>query len=1111
MGQIKLLKINQTNINAVNQIVNLNEENYVKQDKYTFLLKALEVYNQKEFTEDEIVTDIIKVMLPSDEEKAKKQWQEGILWNDEIYIAWFATVGGMKQEDNNKKNPSKCEVLFIKNSLGDFKIFFEDIISLGKFKTLEDKELYVNKEILSRFSLATSTLLTEIEMPNIIILPQANLKGFKRTYKAVDPKEVENENGEKQIKYSMYEYEFDTDKLDENGKAIDKIDIFDGGAIATAKVFKQIGESLDKKRYDIDFAVIRGYGNGIKGLITKFDIIGYLDVMYKEDTDYCKKENDKYYLLDMYGEWREVTDNTLLLNESMVKLSDKFDNMDEYDTLLNKCNTEEHIDVYNLLTKLYITKVNKSEKDLTEYRSLCYQLFNALALTEKEYKLLAEQDYKVFSKLIAPFDYIKESDDEAENLNENERFKVNIDTINLFFKHCINVIVDDDEATEEEKQQELNEIQEIKTVVDKCAILVNLNEENVKLDYVKKQIGSLVEKKIRQMASGKITVKAAYNYIAIDPISYMNFAMTREQGDNGLKAGQFYNRKCNNGDIRTIYRNPLMAFSEIHNIEFVRNTFFDNWLCKTSELIYFNQKSDIYGQIGSGDSDGDAVTVIDSEIIRRGVIETDKPFLFTADGKKVPYKYNDEGRFYCTYRPSGNLIGSIALLATSVNTESQTLKTYYREDKDKFYSFNEITKILIDKDKHGIKGVKSLEEQIKITKEAIEKLIDNGKLQYTSNVDAEIIRNKIKQRFYANEQKIYSLLYCSSLTIDTPKTMNIIDPSMYTREVEQQYWNREDDNRIFKPYFLQFKKSAKDIKYSKKDWYSSYQKSFMDKFAKEVQDKLLERIEKRKKKFTDKHEMLQKQLENDKYNKDTAYDCYDALTVIYSEFVQAKDKAYKFKKSDYKKYRKLLKENDIATLEKVEELKDKADIYSIAIALSKLDHVSEDFLINSFIDCFIKVDTLKPSKKAIYSEDADGTIEFMYKHYSKKFELMNYSDEVAAQLDLKQKEQLGLIQELRFMVADNVPEGEKEQTIIDITKKIKESLIDNNEFYELDITEEGLSKIGIKSADPKYTKELNKILENGNRIINIAGFMRKKKTDELAISKKSFGIYINCY
>lgn len=355
MKQVKLLKINQSNINKENEVCNLEDINTVKVGTYNFLIKALETYRENDFEEDEQITEFIKVMLPSNEEKAQEQWCEGIMWENRLYKAWFSTVGGMKQQDKNTK--SKCEVIFVNKKTINFTEWFEDVISLGKFAKVDKAEdMYVNKKILSRFSLATSELIGEIEMPNIIILPQAKLD-WKKTYKTVEPKDVEYTDKKGNVKtgvdYNLIDYQFDGE-----------LDIFDGGGVATHKVMDAIGKSLG--RNDVDFAIIRGFGIAIKGMVTRFNIIEYLEVMYNKsgDTDFCRKVNENFELLDMYKNWRPVTDNTLLLNESMVKLADMFKNMEEYTTLLEKCNTEEFIEIYNLLNKLYITKVNKHNNKL---------------------------------------------------------------------------------------------------------------------------------------------------------------------------------------------------------------------------------------------------------------------------------------------------------------------------------------------------------------------------------------------------------------------------------------------------------------------------------------------------------------------------------------------------------------------------------------------------------------------------------------------------------------------------------------------------------------------------------------------------------------------------
>lgn len=1083
MGQIKILSIRQENLNAVNQVINktIKEANYAKQDKYTFLFKALETYKDKKFEEGELVLDVIKVTLSKDEEKARLQWFEGIELEDMKYFGWFATPGGMKQE--NEKEDEKCEAFFIREDLKDFITWFENIISLNQFNLLNDKEIYVNKQVLSRIALTTSILITEINMPNIIILPKATID-FSRIYKTVVPNEKTEEiTLEKQIEYSLEDYDFEGE-----------IDVFDGGGIATPEVFEQIGQTL--KRNDIDFAVIRGYGIGIKGLITRFDIIKYLDVFYKEDTTiadenkYCKKVDGHYELKDMYGKWREVTDNTLLLNESMVKLADLFAEevkdakkdiivkndtygMELIEEKLEKYNTEIDINTYNLLNKLYITKVNKPESELTDYRTLCYQLFNALALTDKEYHQLANQDYILYRKLVKPYS-VKDAD------AEKKEFRINADYVNLFFRNITKNKVEYDEENPAEYDIDFDENELNHT--DKTAMLIQLDVNNVELKTTKMQIKRMIEKKVRSLAAGKVTTKAQYCYVAIDPISYMNFAMTRELGTNGLAEGQFYNRKCENGDIRTIYRNPLMAFSEVHNIEFVRNNFFDNYFCKSSELIYFNQKSDIYSLCGSMDSDGDSVTVIDNEIIRQGVVEIDKPFFFSSDGVKVPYKYDNYGKFYCSWKPSGNLIGSVSMLASTVNTNSQWLPKYYSPDSNKFYYYDQVLEILAENNFEGITK-DSTDTEIK---EAIKKLIEAGHLMYSNNkeIDAEIVREQIKKQFLEDIVYIYPLLHTSSLVIDTPKTMNVIDRDMYIEPIQKVFQNSETDTRIFKPLFLKYRKYKWEI--GKKETYSSFPKSFMDRTAELIQKNILNYLENYNKQLSDKGKQLKKLLENNKYDADKLEECKEKMIRCYNEYSEISSKIREKHKNDRAEKSKLLKELDAEYLLIADDARKQYDTYTIAQTLAELDKCSEAFLINLFFSHFLDIDKLKPSMKIQFVPDENGEVEYLYKKYKKLEKLVNFNDNTAKNVHLKELARLNAIKEVRFDYREN-PDMVKE-----ITNKIQAGL-DENGYYELELN--GL----------KVFEDFAELIEGKDKL-RIDGFMLNKNNN-LAITSKSFGIY----
>lgn len=310
MKQARLIKIYSFNRLQISEgvIEKENLEDRIITLSDSFLIFALEQYMNTTFENGQLITEIIKVMLPSSEEEAKKEWENGLTFQDHKYFAWFATTSGMKKEGFGK-----CETIFIREDFVPFAKEFEDLLSLGKFHEIEEsgKEICINKDVLSRISLATSNSYMAGEMPNIIVLPQPQFRIIK-DYKTVE-KFTREENEKTIVDYKLVDYHFD-----------DNIDVFDGGAIATPSVFSQIQKEL-KVKYSVEFAIIRGYGIGIKGMITKFDIIGYLDEMYKEDTEYCRKFNGQYQFKDMWNEWQTVTDKTMLLNESMVKLAKYYD------------------------------------------------------------------------------------------------------------------------------------------------------------------------------------------------------------------------------------------------------------------------------------------------------------------------------------------------------------------------------------------------------------------------------------------------------------------------------------------------------------------------------------------------------------------------------------------------------------------------------------------------------------------------------------------------------------------------------------------------------------------------------------------------------------------
>src|SRR5665648_49145 len=992
--QIKIYSFGRSNIkDGIIASENL-EDNQITLSE-SFLMNALECYKNIKIEDGQLIEEIIKVLLPNTEEKALEEWNNGLLFNDKVYFAWFSTPNGMKQENF----AGKCETFFIREDFINFATEFEALISLGKFKEIEDgkAEICINKDVLSRLSLGVSSCHMAGVMPDLIVLPQPFFHIIK-DYKTIEKftEQVEDKKGKMkdQVNYKLVDYHFDHD-----------IDVFDGGAIATPRVFNQIQNELGLD-YPVEFAIIRGYGIGIKGMITKFNIIKYLSVFHKGDTEYCKKVDDQFYLLDMWKEWQPVTDNMMLLNESMVKLAKYYktensENMDTYKQRIASVDPKYK----DIIGKLYVTKVNKKDENIDDYRRLNYQLLMALALSKKDYLDLIKEDVKTYRRILKPFS--KDSD--------KDEWLINIDTIRLFFKNIIKG--DNDES--EEFQDEIKNITH--NVVTKCEELLNISEEFINLKYVKNNLAKLIEKKCRELACGKVTAKAKYQYIAIDPIYYMNFAMNRDQGRNGLNAGGFYSAVCNDGEIRTIARNPLCAYSEVHNVKFVRNVFLDNYLSPCRELIYFNQKSDILALMSSGDQDGDACTVIDSEIIRNAVVtpKDGKYFINKDDGHKELMVYNSENRFLATYRASGNLIGKIALKSASINSDSQQTYDYYDIANNKF-----------------VLNVSLNEEEKKQAKEKIE----SGEWITTYNA-SEQHREHIQQRFFENEKDIYVVLYNAMVSIDAPKTLYF--PSPEDMEIINKKYGR-------KASFLKYKENKGDVV----DSQYVYTFGLLDSVSRLIKKNLLNEINRTITKFDNKAELIQGKLLNGDYSVSDYSSCLEELEKLYKDYT---DERQVINKESYSKQRKETKRRDwaiensswsefeereydgtIAALryEKYKQYKEidakyivvadeilkKYDMATIANSIGNLKNCTEDFIINLFFPVFNYLNLKLQNNRFVYKKAKDGDLSYLYEKYKKiQVEAIDNSD-IVKNLHLEEKSRLKVIDikvDIRVRVLDD--------------------------------------------------------------------------------------------
>ncbi|MBC2580847.1 RNA dependent RNA polymerase [Clostridium sp. DJ247] len=691
------------------------------------LIKAYCRYTKQDFNDGMLTTDIIKVILSDWDDTARRQ-VKGIIFNDIEYVAWFSTPSQMKVED--KDTHSKCEWYFIKKELEPFADWFEYIISLGKIEDYYGQEAYINKDIIARIALATSSSFETNLIPNIIILPECSNKVISDVIALIDgvATEITEDSSDELKKYRQV-----------------NTTCFDGCGIMSLEFADKIRDEMGLK-HQVSFAGIRMYnGLAVKGLVTSVDFIGYFEEFYRNDTDlFYKKEDGKFYCIDYFGQEQCLDDADMILNETQCKWAKNFESMEEVYKLLNSNEFDEYGD---LLSHLYITKTNKEPDKLKDYTLTNYQLLSNLAITEREINTLSQETERIFKEIL----------------------KGNEDVTRLFLGDIItnvetdiegNIILESDDS-----------------ITTKAEKLLKLNNAFIDSSYVRRTIARMINKKINLLASGKFYIKGDYKTLTQDPISFLDWIMYRGNNElmnrpiNGLEAHNFYCTNINADEVRTISRCPLNSFSEIQNVTFTKNEIMNKYTGHFSKEILVFNCFDLTPQILSGcDFDLDIAFVVDEEIIKNSVV-IDLPLVNPMEGDKVPMVYSKENRIEATLLASGNLIGSLAMYGMSVCNHSQQAmyRNYKYIDKDNYKYYGEIYdyRTLWEGYKEKFK-----DEYKENTYSKFEKMLEESYEYIPDYYTEEQLKEQIKQGFYYCRNYSYELRNLQMLAIDTPKTLN---------------------------------------------------------------------------------------------------------------------------------------------------------------------------------------------------------------------------------------------------------------------------------------------------------------------------------------------------
>lgn len=484
-----------------------------------------------------------------------------------------------------------------------------------------------------------------------------------------------------------------------------KVTAFDGCGIAGNEIFKRIAREL-KIDYIPSWVTVRSPKMAVKGLLTNVNIIEYFNDFYTGDTEYFKRENGCFYIKDKFGQFQKVDDNTIIINESMAKWAKFYNSMDEYNQLVS----EQYKD---LLECLYITKIGKvGAKPLTKtsYQSLC-----ATSLTKASLLRMTKSEMEFYNKVLE------------------------------FNKVAVLELL----GLEAKVSGENEEDEEIKLTTNKISSLLTIDFDNfISLPWIKKEIIKMVNRKITELSTGKFLIAGNFKVMVSDPISFMNYCMTRELKVN-LKEKEFYVKGEDGKEVATV-RYPVASPFELTREKFVANKLLDKYCNFTNEMIVFNIAG-CDALIKSGaDFDGDIVQVIYNKDFINNIIETDRIFynILSEEAKTIKLPYNSSNRFNENIKYCGNLIGSIAILGASIMDKAL---------EEKWIENGEVVSYLDIYNR--------FERDSEKTREYLSNL---KKIEQVFSEEQQ--REYFKSQFEANMININKVVELSMVSIDTPKT-----------------------------------------------------------------------------------------------------------------------------------------------------------------------------------------------------------------------------------------------------------------------------------------------------------------------------------------------------
>lgn len=459
------------------------DESYVKElyklrDSYKTLERSrqnsLKIQNIQSMIDEYLyVPDLISIKTDTTKKDYKQICRNGfsveISINNNTYsIRYKRLCAGAGQLRRNS-------ALFVNEEIYDL---LEQIMMCGLTRKRIGK---INLAKFSAYYALYTSATRQVRTPRICVV-----KDFEYTLKNEKVSWIfTNDNGEKDIEDRIIDFEMNA---------------FDGSGMISVEMAEKWRNDLSLDYLPSSFIVRSAW---IKGLVSVFDFKKFAKEVAKKD-----------FIVDAWGEERNIDDIDVILTTSQFKMYKKYESWNEYIFYHYKYG---HI--------FGVARVNKKENNFIT--PLNYQYIQSNNFNEERIKKLADFSLEWARKMM---------------------------TCNSDYSRAFMIGIHEDEDDYRDIENSLN------SHIAKALIY---NDDILNDDYVRRKIHQMIEKKVNLMKIGKLFVEGSYDFAIPDLYAMAEHAFGMEV-KGLLKRGQSWNKRWVDKGSKKVamMRSPLVAPAE---------------------------------------------------------------------------------------------------------------------------------------------------------------------------------------------------------------------------------------------------------------------------------------------------------------------------------------------------------------------------------------------------------------------------------------------------------------------------------------------------------------------------------------------------------------------